>query len=302
MISLTQINYIVTLLEERNFQRAADKCFVSQPTLSIQLKKAENVLGGKLFNRELNPLEPTPFLLSILPQLLLIDHEFKNLNERVKGLTDEKKEVLRIGIIPTIAHYLIPELYGLIQQQITAYQIQFEELRTIDLLHKLESRKIDLAILSGPIDSFEFQVQKLYVEELFFYMNSTVVPKSVKELEGMQPWLLSEGNCLRSQAVNFCALNEENIQKWSYQGGNIDVLIRMVEHYGGYTLVPANYPQQFLDKSKLVSLEKPKPARSIVACYHQRSSKEKALFELFHLIQSRYALLKEENWELLKWS
>ena len=301
MISLVQINYILSLLEEKNFQRAADKCFVTQPTLSIQIKKAEKTLGGQLFNRETTPLEATPFLLSILPQLLLIEQDVKALEEEIVKESTGKKERIRIGIIPTVAHYMIPDLYGVFKSQLPNYEIELEEIRTSELLDKLALRKIDLAILSAPSSNHNFQVQKLFIEEIYFYFQHPIALKSINELKKLQPWLLSEGNCLRSQMINFCDLKNEAIEKWNYQGGNIDVLIRMVENYGGYTLIPANYPQKNLDQSKIVKISDTKPARNIVACYNRRTSKEPAFYKLFHAIQSIYANEKHENWELLSW-
>jgi len=301
MISLVQINYILTLLEEKNFQRAADKCFVTQPTLSIQIKKAEKTLGGQLFNRETNPLEATPFLLSILPQLLLIEQDVKALEEEIIKESTDKKERIKIGIIPTVAQYMIPDLYGVFKELLPKYEIDFEEIRTTELLEKLALRKVDLAILSAPSSNHNFQIQKLFIEEIYFYFQNPIPLKSINELKKMQPWLLSEGNCLRSQMINFCDLKNDAIEKWNYQGGNIDVLIRMVENYGGYTLIPTNYPQKNLDQSKIVKLSDTKPARNIVACYNRRTNKEQAYFKLFHSIQSIYANEKHENWELLSW-
>lgn len=300
MISFVQIEYIIALVEEKNFQRAAEKCFVTQPTLSIQIKKAEELLGGKLFDRNAVPVQPTPFLNTILPQLLTIKQELDILTEQVNNDGVPKKELLTIGIIPTVAHYLIPAIFSVLQKKLPQFEIQFEELKTEKLLEKLSLRNIDLAILSEPFEFQQFHVQKLYLEEIYFYFQKKTQLKSIKDLQGYQPWLLSEGNCLRTQMVNFCDINQDDCNKWHYQGGNIDVLIRMVDLYGGYTLLPSHYPQENLDKNKIIQIADTKPMRSIVACYNRRNSKEQAFMKLFHIIQGMYQLeIKDNNWTLL---
>lgn len=300
MISLVQIEYILALVEEKNFQRAADKCFVTQPTLSIQVKKAEKMLGGKLFDRDVSPFKPTPFLNRILPQLLLIKQDVDALSNKVNDGGFSKKEKLRIGIIPTVAHYFIPTIFGQLQEKFSNYEIQLEELRTDDLLEKLSLRNIDLAILSEPFDFKELNVQKLYLEEIYFYLQKPRQLNTIHDLRSMQPWLLSEGNCLRTQMINFCDLNQEIVSKWNYHGGSIDVLIRMVEKYGGYTLLPAHYPQIGLDQGKIVKISGTKPMRSVVACYNRRNSKEQVFIQLFHLIQLLYKQEEQDNdWTLL---
>jgi LysR family transcriptional regulator, hydrogen peroxide-inducible genes activator len=302
MISLVQVDYILAIYEERNFQRAADKCFVTQPTLSIQLKKAERQLGGRLFDRDTTPLEPTPFFTKLLPFLLQLQHNRHQLEQRVKRDVDGAKEMLRIGVIPTIAHYLIPDMFGELSLAFPEFELLFEEYRTSDLLDRLDRRKVDIAILSGPLDHGNFEQQKLYIEEIAVYLNDAKKLTSTSDLQEVQPWLLAEGNCLRSQMVNFCELNKENSAKWNYQGSSIDVLIRMVDRYGGYTLIPEHYPSEHLDKSRIVRFNETHPARSVVACYHKRNVNFPIYRQLFSHIQHNYAKSETKAWELLQWA
>jgi LysR family hydrogen peroxide-inducible transcriptional activator len=300
MVSLVQIDYILALMEEKNFQRAAEKCFVTQPTLSIQLKKAEQILGGKLFDRDVNPLQGTPFLDKIIPYLLQIKQDVEQLDKQIKSDKYVVKETIRIGIIPTVAHYLIPAIYGFLLDEFSEYEFILEEIKTNDLLESLQMRKLDLAILAEPFDVQQFQLQKLYVEEIFFYMKTPRKLNSINDLKEDKAWLLSEGNCLRTQLINFCELSKNTSNSWNYEGGSIDVLIKMVDLYGGYTAFPSNYSKKNIDADKLSQIKEVAPARSIVACFNKRNSKQAVFKKLFYFLQEKYKTNEPKgNWTLL---
>jgi LysR family hydrogen peroxide-inducible transcriptional activator len=300
MVSLVQIDYILALMEEKNFQRAAEKCFVTQPTLSIQLKKAEQILGGKLFDRDVNPLQGTPFLNKMIPYLLQIKQDVELLERQVKSDKYAVKETIRIGIIPTVAHYLIPTIYGFLLETFSEYEFVLEEIKTNDLLENLQLRKLDLAILAEPFDVQQFQLQKLYVEEILFYMKNPRKLNSINDLKEDKAWLLSEGNCLRTQLINFCELTKNTSNSWNYQGGNIDVLMNMVDLYGGYTAFPSNYSKKNIDGAKLTQIKEVVPARSIVACFNKRNSKQVVFKQLFYFLQEKYKANEPQgNWTLL---
>jgi LysR family hydrogen peroxide-inducible transcriptional activator len=297
MVSLVQIQYILTLFEERHFQRAAEKCFVTQPTLSVQVQKAEQILGGRLFDRDRTPLEPTALMRRLLPVFLQLQQDMSQLEQLVKSDKKIAKEELKIGIIPTIAHYLIPDLFGLMQEESHNYQLVYEEHRTQELIEMLALRKIDLAILSGPVEIPEFRVQKLFSEEIAFYMKHPRPLNKVSDLQEELPWLLIKGNCLRAQMENLCAVDSS----WNYQGSSIDVLTRMVDRYGGYTVIPMNYPKDHLDPNKIVRMNQPVPARSVVAAFHPRSYHLEHINELMKTIQMHYVSNHTDDWVHLNW-
>ena len=301
MISLVQIEYILALYEERNFQRAADKCFVTQPTLSVQIKKAEKQLGGKLFDRNINPLEVTPFFNQLLPIFLQLNSDMKLLKQRAEKGMSGVKETIKIGVIPTIAHYLIPDMFGMLTNMLADFALKFEEHRTAELLELLEKRKLDVIILSGPLDAKGFEVQKLFVEEIAIYIKNPKKLEHVMDLKNEQPWLLTQGNCLRAQMINFCELKQQVDSHWDYQGSSIDVLTRMVDRYGGYTLVPSNYPKDNMDKSRLIRLTKSVPARSVIAGYNRRNINYEALVKIFQAVQSFYGTTESKDWDYIDW-
>jgi LysR family hydrogen peroxide-inducible transcriptional activator len=306
MLSIAQIQYILALLEYKNFQKASNACFVTQPTLSMQVKKAEEMLGNKIIDRDTNPISLTPFGKKIIPHIQQINDEYKALNTTLDKIEGTYKAEIRIGIIPTIAGYLVPELYSQWQKEIGNIRLEIKELKSEQILESLEAKTIDIGIMAGPITDLKFKHQVLFNEEILIY-----APKiegrtiSVEQLENEKPWLLSQGNCLRTQMINFCNLNEIHKDDWSYEGGSLNLLLKMVEQEGGYTLVPENYLKFLsLPKSDFKSIPNHIPVRQIVGLHMERNSKKEYLNQIMRTIQHSKGnnQLHLKNIELLPWN
>lgn len=304
MISIQQMTYIMALSEEGQFSRASERCFVTQPTLSMQLKKAEETLGFTIFDRSTNPLEATDFG----RQLIEIIRDVLSENERIEGLVNRLKngvkEHMRIGIIPTVSTYLIPDLFSSWQDKLHDIRITIEELKTEDALLALENKKIDMAILAGPVVNPKLRVTKLYQEEIKAYLpeiQDEVV--STETLVDFHPWLLTKGNCLRTQMIHFCDLQQTDTDAWNYQGGSVELLQRMVDMNGGYTLVPINYSGTESAGYKTIRSESgEKPAREIIALTPNRSSKWKYAEQIIRSIQLKYVSENDrEDFKVLSW-
>lgn len=306
MLSQAQIHYIQALLEKRNFQKAADSCFVTQPTLSMQIKKAEQALGAPIFNRDTNPLSLTSFGQKIIPQLEGIAEAYQLLDEEVEKFKGTYKAELRIGIIPTIAGFLVPDLYDQWQNELGDIQLDIHELKTTDLVKAVENKEVDFGIMAGPLENAHLQEQRLFDEEIFVYSPSTESDQiTQEELHELKPWLLSEGNCLRTQMINFCNLSSTHSDDWQYQGGSINILLKMVELQGGYTLVPSNYiPYLQQKKSDFKHVKNVIPIRQVVGVYLSRNSKREHIHKLMRLIQRNKTdnKLYKLNTEILPWS
>ena len=287
MISRTQIDYILALLEHKNFQRAADACFVTQPTLSMQLKKAEEQLGHAIFDRDKQPVELTPFGQRLLPHLYQITDSFSALSQEIKKSTGKYKAQITVGIIPTIAIYLVPEMYREWQSKLDGIRLQLLELKTEKIIEALEHRKIDMGIMAGPLTIDQLSSQILFNEEIrLFAPHLRQHDITIEELAAHKPWLLSQGNCLRNQMVNFCKLHDQSQDEWNYEGGSIDLLIQMVRQEGGYTLVPDEYCKTLqLDLGDFVRIKNHTPARQIISVFNHRNSKEKEITAITHTIQ-----------------
>ena len=303
MISIQQMQYILALSEEQQFQRASEKCFVTQPTLSMQLKKAENTLGSVVFDRSTTPLELTPFgelLLPIVRDILSEYGRISDLTERQKGVYRER---LRIGIIPTVADYMVPDMFNEWKSILTDVQLTIEEMKTEDVLLALDQKKIDVGILAGPVNDPKLRTSILFEEEILAFvpeLNAKEV--TTEDLENFHPWLLTSGNCLRTQMIHFCSLNSDR-DDWNYEGGNMKLLKQMVEMNGGYTLIPErSISEKTKSYKRIRSSFGEIPARQIIALSTNRSTKWGSIEKLVRSVQLNYGDKKNaEDLKLLSW-
>ena len=303
MISIQQMQYILVLSEEQQFQRASEKCFVTQPTLSMQLKKAENTLGGAIFDRSTTPLELTPFGEALLPIVRDILSEYSGISELTQKQKGIYKERLRIGIIPTVADYLVPNLFNTWKVDLKDLQLSIEEMKTEDVLTALDEKKIDLGILAGPVNNPKLRSTVLFDEEILaFVPESDAEEVTTEDLVNYHPWLLTSGNCLRTQMIHFCSLNEER-DDWNYEGGNMKLLRQMVEMNGGYTLIPEYSAEEKSAKYKRIRSSIGEiPARRIIAVSPNRSTKWGNIEKMVRSVQFFYVAKKhDEEMKLLSW-
>lgn len=307
MITLQQINYILTLAETKHFQRASELCFVTQPTLSMQLKKAEEDLGYKIFDRDTKELSLTNFGEKLIPILREINYETLKIQKLVLEMKGDYKEVIRIGLIPTISTYLIPDLFSEWKKMFSGIQIIIKELKSEDLVLAIENKQVDLGIMAGPFVDNSIRTIPLFTEEIKAYINTDkedfVFTTTLTELH---PWLLSQGNCLRTQMVHFCDLKKKDVDEWDYEGGSLDVLLEMVNQNGGYTLIPKEYEKRIRFNQHFVKRiyspdKKEVPARQIIAMASNRNSKWELMEKLIRSIQLFYGNQSEDNYQILSW-
>jgi LysR family hydrogen peroxide-inducible transcriptional activator len=306
MISLQQMTYIVILSEELQFQRASERCFVTQPTLSMQIKKAEESLGYAIFDRDAQPLQLTPAgkrLLPIIREILAETEKIKYLSDQLKG---NVKEEIRIGVIPTIATYLLPDLFSTWVKELSNVRLKIKELKTTEAIEALEKKELDLAIIAGPFHDPRIQTTPLFLEEILIYCPQHLEPTiQLDTIQKMHPWLLSQGNCLRTQMLHFCQLNaQDHKEDWDYEGGNLPLLLEMVEQQGGYTLIPGYFrikEEQRLGIKKLADLSTA-PAREIIALSPNRSMKTENIKALVRSMQLYYgAKAQNQHLQVLDW-
>jgi LysR family hydrogen peroxide-inducible transcriptional activator len=306
MISLQQMHYIVVLSDEQQFQKASEKCFVTQPTLSMQIKKAEEMLGHLIFDRSKNPMELTPFGEEILPvirDVLAENSKIKLICDRQNGMI---KEVIRLGIIPTVSAYMVGKMFAYWQNSVDNVILDIIEYKTEELLDKIEQNMVDLAILAGPHFDQKLRTVPLFQEEILVYCPS-ISGKTISfsQLEQLHPWLLNKGNCLRTQMIQFCQINDStNLDQWNYQGGNIDLLMEMVNENGGYTLIPEHYYLTEEQQNHLKRVENLDgfPAREIIGLYHNRSIKKESIEKMLRVAQLQYSKpYSQEKLSILNW-
>lgn len=307
MISIQQIQYILQLQETGNFSKAADACFVTQPTLSMQIKKAEELLGFSIFDRNKHPLELTPLgrqLIPVLREMNQANNAIVQLSKRAAGTYTEE---LIVGVIPTISPYLIPMLYQKWKKALKHTRLIIKENKTEELLELLENKKLDFIIIAGPAPDAGWKIHKLYTEELLVYTQKK--DKNVlriKDLEHQKPWLLSQGNCLRSQMMQFCRIDQATETEWNFEGGNMELLIQMVDMNGGYTLVPEHYKTLLKNtKGAFHPIRDPKsnvsPARSIIGLQSSRNTKSESIQKIAETIQLALNKEEEKKFSIVEW-
>lgn len=267
--TISQLEYIIALDTYRHFGKAAENCFITQPTLSMQINKLEDNLGVKIFDRSRQPVVPTELGSMILEQARKVVTEAKKMEEIIE---DQKKEVsgaLKIGVIPTIAPYLLPLFAKSFMNKYPSINIQVQELLTEDTLAKIKSEAIDVGIVVGPLNDSSFREIPIYYEKFLGYAHNTDLEPpekliSGKDLENNELWLLNEGHCFREQVLNICQnRNFDNIL--NYQSGSLEALKRMVDKQGGVTLLPelATLDLSKEDQQKLRIFKKPTPFREV---------------------------------------
>ncbi|MBD3635951.1 MAG: LysR family transcriptional regulator [Crocinitomicaceae bacterium] len=244
MHSLIQLEYIIAVDTYRQFSIAADKCFVTQPTLSMQIKKLENHLGVVIFDRSKQPVVPTEIGKKIIEQARIVLAESKKIDEIVQTNKNTVSGELKLGIIPSVAPYLLPLFIGKLTKAFPELEVKVKELITEDILTELDKELLDVGIISTPVPQGGFQEIPVYYEQIYiychpkhaFYQKKAV---SLKELAVENVWLLSQGHCFRSQVINICALKDSaNQLPFTYESASIETLIKMVDKEGGLTLIP----------------------------------------------------------------
>ncbi len=292
-ISINQIKYALAVHETGSFSAAANMCYVTQSTLSTMIKKMEGVLELELFDRKKKPIKLTAEGQKLISQFKVVHNESKNLEELVLEIKNEFHGTLNIGIIPTLAPFLLPLF---INQLIRAYpQINFTvfEITTEEIIKRIKLREIDLGLLSLPIDDDDLKNLPLFQEEFVVYdtsaANSKLSHYTVNDIEKDRLWLLEEGHCLRNQVDAICELSkDQNINtNLSYNCFSILSLIHMVKQNNGVTLLPK------LALSSLLSLEKEHiyefknlvPSREIGIVVHHNFIKQSLLKRIMDIVK-----------------
>lgn len=267
--TISQLEYIIALDTYRHFGKAAEHSFITQPTLSMQINKLEDNLGVKIFDRSRQPVVPTELGAMILEQARKVVNEAKKMEEIIENQKLEVSGTLKIGVIPTIAPYLLPLFAKSFMNKYPAIHIQVQELLTEDTLAKIKSEEIDVGILVGPLNDHSFREIPIYYEKFLGYAHKTDLEPADKaitgnDLENNELWLLNEGHCFREQVLNICQnRNFDNIL--NYQSGSLEALKRMVDKQGGVTLLPelATFDLSEDDQKKLRIFKKPTPFREV---------------------------------------
>lgn len=300
--SLTQLEYVLAVHKHGHFAKAAESCFVTQPTLSMQIQKLEEDLGIVIFDRSKKPILLTRMGKKLISQMQTVLFEAK----KIEGLIqDEKKEgksgSLSIGVIPTIAPYLLPRLLPVCEEMYPEVELNLREMQTSQILQALNDDEIDVGILATPTLMPQMFEYALYYEPFYVLCDKNHEYADLKKIKyqnlAMKDiWLLEEGHCLRNQVLDLCSIKKGKTEgrKIKFESGSLETLKNLVNQYGGYTLLPSLATENIGSRSQVVPFERPIPAREIGLVYRREHYKS----ELIELLGD--AILKSIPDELRK--
>ena len=259
-MTLTEMRYIVALARERHFGRAADACHVSQPTLSVALKKVEGQLGAALFERTASDVRITALGERIVAQAHRVLEEAVKLDEIAEASGDPMTGQLRVGIIYTIAPYLLPQLIPALSRQAPHMPLFLKEDFTGNLIPALKAGELDVIVIALPFSEPGLVAQPVYDEPF-----RVVVPSShpwtsrddikADELDGQNPLLLGQGNCFRDQVLESCPrLTAPDALEHSLEGSSLETIRYMVASGAGVAVMPSTAADPLVDKEPMVKV------------------------------------------------
>ena len=245
MITLTQLEYIVAVDTFRHFGRAAENCFITQPTLSMQIKKLEEDLEVIIFDRSKQPLIPTDVGRRIIDQARIALQESQKINSIIKDHKNLISGELKIGIIPTLAPYLLPLFIGNYKRSYPNINIKVEELTTANIIDRLNHDLLDVGILVTPLHEDRINEKPLFYEGMLLYLHEdhALAAKeniNLKDIATPEIWLLSDGHCFRDQVINLCSFkgSVNSALPFQFEAGTLETVMNIIDKEGGMTIIP----------------------------------------------------------------
>ncbi|RQO31176.1 DNA-binding transcriptional regulator OxyR [Taibaiella sp. KBW10] len=272
-MTLTQLEYVVAVATYKSFVAAAEKCFVTQPTLSMQIHKLEEEFGVKIFDRNKHPITATEIGAQIVAQAKNILSESAKINQLIQQSQSEVNGVFKLAVIPTISPYVLPKFLAAYAAKHPKIKLVVTEMQTDEIVHALQNNEIDAGLLSTPLENNNVKEYPLFFEPLvgYFSEQSEALVKRVvspKDIDLNNIWLLNEGNCLRNQVLNLCSDNIMRLQEerpYSFESGSVDMLRKMVDMNGGVAVLPELATFDFNEEAqdRIRYFENPEPVREI---------------------------------------
>ncbi len=304
-MNIQQIEYVLAVVDLKNFQLAAEKCFVTQSTLSTMIGKLEAELGIKIFNRKTKPVTITTEGEAIIESMRGVIYEIDSMKNVVAELKGKLEGELKVGVIPTIAPYLLPLISNEFAEAIPKVNIKVKEMTTAEISESLKMRTLDIGILALPLDDAEIDEIEIYSEPFLVYdcteddHNKKV---TLEELDYSKMFLLEEGHCLRTQVQKICELSNlysSNYNNFDFQSGSMESLMRITKSRKGLTIIPYlainNFSQE--EQSRIIEFQSPQPARMVGLVTNKFFVKKKLLMELHHVIEKVITPLLPQNQE-----
>lgn len=297
-MTLTELRYIVAVARERHFGRAAETCFVSQPTLSVAVRKLEQELGVILFERGSTEISVTGIGQTIIEQAQRVLEEAAAITHLAQQGQDELQGVLRLGVIYTIGPYLLPSLIPLLRQAAPHMPLQIEENYTAVLSERLKQGKLDAIILSLP-----YAVPGIFTEALYEEPFVVLLPKghalekrsqvNARTLAGEDLLLLGPGHCFREQVLQACpecgrSKNDADTMQKTLEGGSLETIRLMVASGTGVTVLPRTSVNGYAANSDMLSVRpfaEPIPRRTVALAWRRSFPRPNAVQTLAEAVR-----------------
>ena len=280
-MTITQLSYVLAVAEHQNFTKAASKCFVTQPTLSMQIQKLEDQLDILIFDRSKKPIELTEVGRKIVSQARNIVNE----SNRIQDIVDQQKGFIggefKLGIIPTIMPTLLPMFLKAFIKKHPKVKLIIEELTTEEIISRINDGHLDAAIAATPLENENIKERVLYFEPFVAYIpkNHRLSDKKkidVSDLDIEDMLLLEDGHCFRDGVINLCkAFKDHTDDAFQLESGSIETLMKLSNEGLGMTLLPYLHTLDVSEKTKenIHYFNSPSPAREVSIIYHKSELK-----------------------------
>ena len=293
-MTITQLYYVLAVAENQNFTKAAEKCFVTQPTLSMQIQKLEDQLDVQIFDRSKKPIELTEVGRKIVNQARNIVNE----SYRIQDIVDQQKGFIggefKLGIIPTVMPTLLPMFLKTFIKKHPKVKLKIEELTTEEIIERITDGHLDAAIAATPLENEMIKERVLFFEPFVSY-----IPKNhrlhsnkkinVSDLDLNDMLLLEDGHCFRDGVINLCKVFKNHTDdQFQLESGSIETLIKLSNEGLGMTLLPYLHTLDINEKEKknLHHFNEPTPAREVSLIYHKSELKMQIIEALQDVISS----------------
>ncbi len=307
-MNINQLEYLRELCNSGSFSAAAENLGITQPALSLQIQKLEEELDFKLIDRTKRPLKLTDEGAVFYEKTVDILQQIGRLKDLSLELGEQIKGNLRVGIIPTVAPYLVPLFTQNLKTSYPELQIEVFELKTEEIVDELKMGKLDCGIISTPVSMLNIHVTPLFYERFYAYVSvkhplASSEKLDVDEVDKNDIWYLEEGNCFQNQVNSICKINYQKkaAQQLVYRSSSIESLRRIVEHECGVTFVPElatiNIPAE--QEEMIKELTKEEPAREISMVTVKKPARERQVAALQTVIREsipKRMQQKPEGW------
>lgn len=311
MPTITQLQYIVSVDEERHFGKASKACHVSQPSLSLQIQKVEEELGVVIFDRSHKKVLTTPKGQLIVEQAKSILQEHKKLLDLSQMTSGHISGNFRFAVIPTLAPYLIPLFLGDFSKKNPLLKVFVEEQKTHEIIENLKNGHIDAGVVSTPLKEKNLIEKVLFYEPFFVYANKNhpfYQRKRIKEedMTGEDLWLLEEGHCFKNQVVRYCSVPQKNnvLKNIHFEAGNFETLKNTIKSTKGYTLFPYLFVKALPPSERQIHVKpfyNPVPTRQISLVHSRNQWKKDIITSFLRSIEEKIPKeIKNQNLDLME--